>query len=78
MTIPENLLYEIIYPLVIFILVIVLIVIIAELKRGLVEKKIKLAELERQRAFKEKVGALRRKQEEEAGKRKKLRRRRKK
>lgn len=69
MTIPENLLHEIIYPLAIFILVIVLIVIIAELKRGHTERKIKLAELERQRAFKEKVEALRRRQEEDARKR---------
>lgn len=69
MTIPENLLREIIYPLIIFILVIVLIVIIAELKRGYAEKKIKLAELERQRAYKEKVNALKRRQEEDAQKR---------
>lgn len=63
--IPPSLLYGVVYPLLIVILIILLIVVIAETEKSIEEEKMRIAELERQRAFKEKMEFLRKKKEEE-------------
>ncbi|MEW6069344.1 MAG: DUF835 domain-containing protein [Candidatus Thermoplasmatota archaeon] len=67
--IPQNLLHGVIYPLLIFILIILLVVVIAETKKSIEENRIRALELERQRAFREKMEYLRKKREEEELKR---------